>query len=185
MNALIIHGVVGYPEENWFPWLKKELEIIGCKTYVPQFPTPENQTLKDWFKVFDEYKQHIDENSIILGHSMGVAFTLNILEKLEHPVKAAFLVAGFIGDCKHELKDIIIPFSKREFDWNKIKNNCKKFFIYNSDNDPYVPLEKGKELEEKLGPKLTVIKGAAHFNTDVGYTEFPLLLEDIKKIIRK
>ncbi len=26
MNFFIIHGIYGHPEENWFPWLKKELE---------------------------------------------------------------------------------------------------------------------------------------------------------------
>ena len=39
-TAIIIHGTEGYPEENWFPWLKSELEIIGYQTFVPQFPSP-------------------------------------------------------------------------------------------------------------------------------------------------
>ena len=39
-NIFIIHGTEGYPEENWFPWLKKELEQKGHIVFVPQFPTP-------------------------------------------------------------------------------------------------------------------------------------------------
>jgi len=38
-NAFIIHGTGGYPEENWFPWLKKKLEEFNYKVFVPQFPT--------------------------------------------------------------------------------------------------------------------------------------------------
>lgn len=185
MNALIVHGVEGYPEENWFPWVRKELELLGCNVFVPQFPTPKNQSLENWFKIFNEYKKHIDEDSIIIGHSMGAAFTLNILEKLGHKIKAAFLVAGFTGDCNHELNDLISPFSKRNFDWGKIKKNCNKFFIYNSDDDPYVSLMKGKELSKNLDSELILVKGAGHFNTDAGYTKFPLLLNNIKDLIKK
>ena len=45
INILIIHGANGYPEENWFPWIKRELELLGCNVFVPQFPLGEKQTL--------------------------------------------------------------------------------------------------------------------------------------------
>src|SRR3989338_4142675 len=41
-NVFIFHGTGGYPEENWFPWLKKELEELECKVIIPKFPSPEN-----------------------------------------------------------------------------------------------------------------------------------------------
>ena len=50
-NAIIIHGTYGNPDENWFPWLKIELEKIGYQVYVPTFPTPENQNLEAWLKI--------------------------------------------------------------------------------------------------------------------------------------
>jgi predicted alpha/beta hydrolase family esterase len=45
-NIFIIHGSYGNPDENWFPWLKKELEQEGHKVFVPKFPTPEDQSLR-------------------------------------------------------------------------------------------------------------------------------------------
>jgi esterase/lipase len=34
-KVFIIHGWDGYPEEGWFPWLKKELEKKGFSVFVP------------------------------------------------------------------------------------------------------------------------------------------------------
>jgi len=184
MTILIIHGTYGYPKENWFPWLKEELEKLGEKVYVPTFPTPENQTLENWLKVFEDYKKYLDKDSILVGHSIGCAFILNVLERLNHPIKASFLVAGFLK--KLNIKKFIElnkTFVDKSFDWNKIKQNCKNFFVYNSDNDPNVPLEKGKELAKNLGVELKIIKGAGHFNEKAGYTKFPKLLEDIKRFL--
>lgn len=178
-NAFIFHGVGGHPGENWFPFLKNELEKSECKVIVPQFPTPKNQNLENWLEVLKQYEDLISPQTIFVGHSLGVPFTLNLLE--EYKIKAAFLVAGFIGVAGNEFDDSMKTFAQRTFNWNTIKENCQRFKVYHSDNDPYIKTEKAHELCEKLGVQLNLIKNAGHFNTAAGYTEFALLLEDIKK----
>lgn len=181
-KIFIIHGTGGRPEGNWFPWLKDELEKLGHKVFVPKFPTPENQNLENWLKVFEEYKDYIDENTLFVGHSLGPAFLLNVLEHLDKPVKATFFVAGFTGLLNNpEFDNLNKTFTDKAFDWDKIKTNCKKFYVFNSDNDPYVPLEKGKELAKNLGTDLIIVKNAGHINAEFGYTKFELLLEYVKK----
>lgn len=183
-KVLIIHGAYGNPNENWFPWLKAELEKLGIKAFVPQFPTPEGQNLDNWLKVFKEYMPYLDEKTILVGHSLGPAFIMNILENLEQPILAAFFVSGFTGLLgKPEFDEINKTITNRKFNYSKIIRNCNKFFIYHSDNDPYVPLDKGKELAAKLNGKLTIIKNGGHINASAGYTEFPLLLNDIKDFL--
>jgi hypothetical protein len=180
-NVFIFHGVGGQPEENWFPWLKRELEKLGHKVIVPQFPTPNGQTLENWLKVLENYKPDLNQDSILIGHSLGVSFVLNVIER--QPVKAAFLVGGFIGKIGHFFDNQMKTFTQREFDWASIKQNCPKFHIYNSDNDPYIRVDKAEELSAKLATPVTYVKGAGHFNQVAGYLEFPLLLEDLKKVL--
>ncbi|MFA6461176.1 MAG: alpha/beta hydrolase [Candidatus Woesearchaeota archaeon] len=181
MNKIfIIHGSYGSPEENWFPWLKTELEELGCKVFIPKFPTPNNQSLSSWMKVFKPCEMLIDENSILVGHSLGPAFILHLLER--HKVKSAFFISGFVGKLNHPDFDLINDtFVNHHFDWQKIRSNCSTFQIYHSDNDPYVPLDRAEEIARFLEIKVKIIKNAGHFNKAAGYTTFPLLLEEIKK----
>lgn len=183
-TIFIIHGTEGYPEENWFPWLKKELEKLGHKVFVPQFPTPEGQTLENWLKVMENYKEQINKDTILVGHSIGCAFIINFLEKINKQIKAAFLVAGFLKKLnKPEYIELNKTFVNKTFDWDKIKQNCKEFYVFNSDNDPNVPLEKGQELAQKLDTDLILIKNAGHFNKAAGYLKFEELLSEIKEIL--
>ena len=183
-NVFIFHGTKGYPEENWFPWLKQKLEKLNCRVLVPQFPTPKNQTLENWFKVLKNYEQFYNESTILVGHSLGGAFLLRVLEKYNIKIKAAFIIAAPIGiiPIKNYESDKIF-LGEFAFDWNKIKNHCKKFFVFYSDNDPYVSLGNGEELSKKLNAKLIFIPNAGHFNKSAGYEKFDVLFEKIKNQI--
>lgn len=179
-NVFIIHGAYGSSQENWLPWLRDELKGKGFQVFVPNFPTPEGQTLENWMKVFDEYGYFMDEETVLIGHSAGVAFILSVLEKSQKPVKACFLVSGFVDFLDDDdLDSINKSFIDKDFDWGRIKKNCGGFHLYHSDNDPYVPLAKAENLAEKLGVEVKMVSSAGHFNRAAGYDKFELLLRDI------
>jgi len=183
-NIFIIHGAYGGPEENWFSWLKSELEKLDCRVFVPKFPTPENQSLENWHKIFNYYNQYLNKNSIVVGHSLGPAFLLNIIEELDKPIKAAFFVSGFLDLLgTPDFDSINKTFIEKSFDFQKIKQNCPKFFVFHSDNDPYVSLEKAKKLAKNLGVDVILVKNAGHFNEKAGYFKFDLILEKIKPLM--
>lgn len=179
MNVFLIHGAYGNPNENWFPWLRRELEELGYEVFAPAFPTPENQTLENWLKVFQKYEHLVDPDSIFVGHSLGCAFILNFLDRTRKCVKAVYLVAGFISPIGKEKFDRLNESFYDELDWEKLRGQAK-YFVYASDNDPYVPLENENELARKLGAKFVMVKGAGHFNKKSGYTKFKRLVEEVK-----
>ncbi|MBS3114192.1 serine hydrolase family protein [Candidatus Woesearchaeota archaeon] len=181
MNFFIIHGVYANPEANWFPWLKTELEKRGFEVIVPKFPTPLDQSLESWLRVFSHYEDKINEETVLIGHSLGTAFILNYLEKTSKKIKAAFFVAGFHKLLNSSYDEINKTFVDKEFKWGKMKNNCNKFFVFASDNDPYIPLGITKELAKILDAKLTIIHNGGHINKKAGFDKFPMLLESILK----
>jgi predicted alpha/beta hydrolase family esterase len=184
MNFIIVHGTLGALEGNWFPWLKKELEKEGYKVFLPRFPTPKGQSLKNWLLVLNSLPVEFDKNLILVGHSSAPAVILRKLEEIEKPVFAIFLISGFLGEIGNEEYDKLnASFFKTSFNWKKIRKNTKHIFVYNSDNDPYVPLKKGRELAQKLGVELKVVKNAGHINSESGFYQFPQLLKDVKRLL--
>ncbi len=184
MRIFIFHGTFGNPDENWFPWLSEKLSEQGHEVIIPKFPTPEGQTLQNWMRVIQPYLELINKDTILIGHSLGAAFLLCVLEKLKTKIRAAFLVAGFTGLLGNdEFDQINKSLSVKLFNWNKIKKNCERFYIFNSTNDPYVPLEKGIELSQNLDSDLIRFGEAGHFNSDSGYDEFPEILGYLEEFL--
>ncbi|MDP4030861.1 MAG: alpha/beta hydrolase [Patescibacteria group bacterium] len=96
MNVFIFHGTMGSPEGNWFPWLERELKKLGIEVFVPRFPTPKGQTLDNWLKTFEPYQKYVNEESVLVGHSMGPGFIFRILEQWNIRIKAAILAVTMI-----------------------------------------------------------------------------------------
>lgn len=180
MKAFIIHGAYGNPQENWFPWLKKELENLDYEVFSPTFPTPDNQSLENWNKVFEEYLDQLDKNTIMIGHSLACPFILNILQNTNAKVKAIYLVAGFHTLLGHPIDEINKTFVQNGFDWEKIRSNCEKIHMFSGDNDPYIKKYISDELALNLTANYTVVSGGGHLNKTAGYLDFPELLEAIK-----
>jgi predicted alpha/beta hydrolase family esterase len=182
MKVFLIHGSMGSPQENWFPWLSKELTSLGCEVISPDFPKPPKQSLSNWMKAFEEYLPQIDSDTIFVAHSLGPAFVLSILEKAKKPVKACYFVSGFIGPLGLAKFDPVNKtFTEKEFEFTNIRATSKKFISFASCNDPYVPLEKTRCFSHEINAKLIIIPDGGHFNTKAGYTKFDKLLEEIKK----
>jgi len=188
-RVYIIHGTGGSPEINWFPWLADELRARGCDVVVPRFPTPKGHSLESWRETFRPMLESLnncgeDEEIIFVAHSLGPAFVLDVLENLDRPALACFFVAGFLDNLDlPEFDRLNGPFTNKEFDWERIKDNSDYFFVYGSDDDPYVPFAKTEKLATMLGTQAKIVKRGGHFNDETGWSSIPFLLDEIEKLI--
>lgn len=184
-TVVIMHGTKGSPKGNWFPWLKQKIEKLGHQAFVPKFPTPKGQTIKNWIKILNQTILTYDDSLTLVGHSSAPLVICAKLQELKKPIKAIFLVAPFLGRLGlSDYDKICTDFNSFPFKWNLIKKRANSFYIYRANNDPYVPEEKGKLLANKLKVTETIIDQGGHLNSESGYTQFPLLLKDLKKELK-
>ncbi len=187
-TVFIIFGSYGHTKENWFPWLKDELEKQDCKVYIPDFPihsnTDNNHQLGEWLAEFDKYKKFVNKDSIIVAHSRGCTFAFHLLPYLGIKIDSLYLVGPFVDYFRWRPKVYYTfdTFQSKPFLWVRIKELAKHIEVYQSTND-IIPVSEGTLVADNLGAKLNVIKNAGHFNVanDKKFVKFPLLLEHIKE----
>jgi len=181
LDIVILHGTMGSPEGNWFPWLKSQMEKKGHTVYIPTFPTPKDQTVEAWFTALKDQAPLLGHKTILIGHSCGATFIPHILESVKEPVKQAIMVSPFIKAIGNEEYDALNQtFYDHDFNWSIICDNALNIDIFHGDNDPYVPAEHAQMLSKELSAPLHMIKNGGHLNTEAGYVKFPELLEIIK-----
>src|SRR3989344_5179853 len=171
-NASILHRWGNSSKDNWFPWLKSELEKIGWKVWVPDLPETSRPDVRNW----DPYILNgwdINKDTVLIGNSAGAVEALSILGQINTKIKIAILVAGFTDEIAEEvMEDELKGLFRKPFDWQKVRQNVEKIILIHSDDDPYVLLKHGEILKEKLNAKLIVRKGHKHFSISTGGERF-------------
>lgn len=94
-RVFIIHGWCGFPEECWFMWLKEQLEKQGVKVEVPLMPEAEAPQIDKWVPFLEKLVGEPDQDTYLVGHSIGVQTILRYLEKVNAPVGGVLAVSGF------------------------------------------------------------------------------------------
>jgi hypothetical protein len=188
-RVFIIHGWDGYPEENWFPWLKKELESKGFEVYVPQLPDSGIPRIQKWIPKLAETVGNADEQTYFIGHSLGCQTIARYLESLPKNIKVggAVFVAGFFKRLTGPEDEPGVPETDRHWldtplDLEKVKSHLPKSIAIFSDNDPYVPLDNQDDFRDKLGSRIIIEHNMYHFSKSHGITQLPIALESLLNI---
>ncbi len=185
-RVIIVHGWDGYPKEAWFPWLKMELEKKGFYVQAPAMPQPDRPTIESWVLKLAEIVGEPDQNTYLVGHSIGCQTILRYLSGLDgKKVGGIVLVAGFFElrplETENE-EQILKPWIETPIDFAKVRQACENITAIFSDNDPWVPMERNIELFKKnLGEDITVIRehDKQHFSQNSGVVKLPLALQAI------
>jgi len=156
-NFVLLHGYTSSPNAVFFPWLKKELNERGYEVSAPTLPNTDNPKI---IKQVDYVlkTQKFDENTVLLGHSLGSVVALKVVENLKKPIKKLILAAGFL---EPKFKDHKRPFEKTfnwKFDFEKIKNNVKEIVILRASNDYAIPSDQADNIQKLVGGKIIDFK---------------------------
>lgn len=200
-RIFLIYGWDGYPEENWFPWLKKELEAKliralsadapwGFEVFIPELSDSENPRINVWIPQIAEAVGIPDENTFFVGHSMGCQAICRYLESLPEETKigGAVFVAGFFK-CLTGIEDVEDQKATEKhwlgspIDFIKVKSHLAKSIAIFSDNDPFVPLDNQDDFRDKLGSKIIIEHQAGHFRTSDGISEPIIILQSVLDIV--
>ena len=188
-RVFIIHGLGGYPEEGWFPWLKKELEDRSFDVFVPQLPEPDEPRVHTWVSAINETVCVPDERTYFVGHSIGCQAIARYLETLPagKKVGGVVFVAGFfkvlsnIGD-NETMKSVAKEWLEAPLSLEKVHTHFDKSTAIFSDDDPYVPLDNQEEYRGVLRSKVIIEKNMGHFSGTTGTFELPVCLDALLEI---
>lgn len=191
-RVFIIHGWDGFPEEGWFPWLKKELETRGFAVFVPQLPKPEEPRIINWVSKLRVTVAQPDGQTYFVGHSMGCQAIARYLETLPKGVVVggAIFVAGFFKRLTNLEDDEAVRSVAREWlktpvDLSAVKSRLANSVAIFSDNDPYVPLDNQEDFAKILGSRILSVHNRGHFSGSSGTTELPQALDAVLDLAKQ
>ena len=174
-NYFIIHGSFSSSYSNWIGWLHDFIESDGKQVYVPSFPIGVGyQNYENWSKLLKYYLDLglINQNTIIIGHSIAPVFISKFLVQNKVKVKKLIFVCGFnnyLGiNEEYDTVNKTMYFDNLE----DIKKYANEIICFYSNNDPYVRYKEEKEFADMVSTEKTLIPNAGHINSESGYDTF-------------
>ncbi len=161
-------------------WKESLGEDLGSEFQVisPIMPSAYNSKYKEWKIWFEKIFPFLEDDVVIIGHSLSGIFVAKYLAENDFPKKilATYLIAAPFDDkdSDYSLADFALP-----KDLDRFEKQSDKIFIYQSEDDPVVPFVDLEKYEEALpSAKKVVFKDRGHFMQE----EFPELIQDIKSL---
>lgn len=209
-KVYIIHGWSEYPEEGWFPWLKKEIEGMSYEVHAPFMPNTDEPKIEEWVPFLENLVTDPNEQTYFIGHSIGcqtiLRYIKNLPEKLN--IGGVIMVAPwiFLKDLSSEeewkiaapwIPETLLRWGKpllekewgiaqqwcdKNFDFVKVRTHTSKFVAIFSDDDPFVPLGNSDIFKECLGADVILKEKMGHFSVEDEVFELPVVLEEFRKM---
>ena len=164
------------PRIDWKATLQDEL---GAEYEVlqPRMPNKQNAKYIEWKIWFEKIFPFLDDQVILVGHSLGGVFLAKYLAEETFPKKivSTMLVAAPYdsGDGK-KVVEFVLPGSLAS-----MTKRSGKIFLYQSKDDHVVPFAEVAKYQKALpGATARIFDDRGHFNQE----SFPELVADIKSL---
>ena len=135
-KVILIHGNGGSTAgDHWLPWLERELSALGLDVINRTFPDNVKARAEFWLPFIEELGA--DDDTILIGHSSGAVAAMRYAET--HRLLGSVLV----GVCHTDLGDsgeAASGYFRLPWQWEQIRANQKWIAIYQSTDDPLIPV---------------------------------------------
>jgi predicted alpha/beta hydrolase family esterase len=181
-TAIIVHGMSSkeeyYKESNpsfsndhWLPWIQRQLLLHDVLAQAPEFPKPYEPEYSQWCSVFEQF--HINEDTILIGHSLGAGFLVRWLSETKQRVGTVVLVAPFLDPDHDEVKSDFFNFQIN----SELRSRTKGLHVFVSSDDDQEILTSVDQLKSTiLNIQIHQFTGRGHFTIDSMKTvQFPEL----------
>ncbi len=163
--VILIHpGWQDSGPEHWQSlWLKKYPNAVKVEQKDWMFPRKD-----EWVSILnDAINQHLEEEIILVGHSLACATIAHWAQVFgptsKAKIKGALLVSPFQRFPKEMTGFAPLPLSPLPF----------KAIVVASETDPWATIEEAKNFADAWGAELVNIGHHGHINTAAGFGEWP------------
>ena len=176
MRIILVHGFKSSPQMNWFPWLSRELRARGHDVVVPELPNPESPDRDEWTQKLLEECAPLDDKTIIVGHSLGGAAALRLLEAAEARTTTHALV---LVSTPWMIRDERFRgFFMSELDYEVLMWRASKYAVIHAKDDAVIPAEHGRRYASALHARFVQTEDGGHYQGE----EYPIILETIEAL---
>ena len=188
-NIFVLHSLNGDTLEIWGKdvketFTKKEIDVI-----LPKFPIRADSRYEKFDEILYPYiiSGDLNENSIVVAHSIGNAYFLRFCKEHNYIPKVYIAVApGAVYDYPSSRNDYIVEVKKQSYvqedAFNYMKNaGCIKYCLYSDEDDNN--LEKFTRFLTDTGAKGMYLKYYNHFDGYHRIYKIPELNELIDTLI--
>ncbi len=187
-KALLLHWRWWDSNENWLPWLNRELTQKSFKVHIPNLPNTNTPAIREQLTHLDNHNSNLEELNLIIWHSLWCQLAMKFIEENKIKNSKIILVAPTYPWLAEELwKEIlwdvyetIEKYYNTQLDFEKINTQNNEIIIFLSDNDPYINMENAKNYYKNLdNTKFVEFKNKWHFNKAAWISELDEILKYI------
>lgn len=177
MRIVCIPGYKATPASGFFPWLKDELRRRGHDVLIANLPNPEAPDRDEWNNALLEQVGAVDDETVIVGHSLGGAAALRFLEAAEAFSTPHALV--LISTPWMIESDRFRGFFMTELDYEVLMWKASKIAVIHAKDDPVIPFDHAEKYAKVLHGRLVAADTGGHFDDP----SYPIILDTVLALI--
>ncbi len=173
-QVIVIHGYTASPEENWYPWFQQLAAEQHFSLNILRLDPSTHPKLSVWTSQIEQQVGRLDENSIVIAHSLGTIAAMHYLSKhlIHQRIQHLVLIAGF-NRRLGRLNEVNPFIDAARIDFELLKRQIEHRVVIYSQGDEHVPPKCSIQQAESLDAELIAAEHQGHFIDSEGCTELP------------